>query len=71
MSFLSVKCMTKYFFSDTTHVREAGKAIFFGLGYNKADMVLVSLNEEEVRLEWDGHFLINRAGVIQHGKAGS
>lgn len=52
-------------------LEKQGRLYFFDLGYNKADMVLVSLNEEEVMLEWDGHFLINRAGVIQHGKAGS
>lgn len=33
------------FFSDADHVRERGKAIFCDLGYNKADSVLVPLNE--------------------------
>lgn len=32
-------------FSVTDHVRERGKAIFYDLGYNKADSVLVPLNE--------------------------
>lgn len=45
MSFSFVKCGSKYFFSDADHVRERGKAIFCDLGYNKADSVLVPLNE--------------------------
>lgn len=45
MSFSFVKCGSKYFFSDADHVRERGKAIFYDLGYNKADSVLVPLNE--------------------------
>lgn len=41
MSFLFVKCVTIF----SARVRERGKAIFYDLGYDKADNVLVSLNE--------------------------